>query len=399
MMKNVKNYVLLITILVAFFKQSNAQQKTPEKCITYEGKPFFPIGFYYYPDSLLNPDDKELDLIVKAGFNTIHIDVKDSTNSLSFFDQCQRKGLKIIAQFGDGFGKYGMGDVTALPMYMNHPALLGWSIADDANNGKNDINHIIERQKIVKSTKPDLQTFLSVYQNYEKGMSLAPQDFLGTGDVVSFEMYPIDSWGQAMGAFTKEEELLETERELDAFQAVNFKKFNKILVAIPQTFTWASYTKDKKARLLDADELRNLTYTGMINGAKGVLNYTFGQKANAAKDIPNYKMTSTPKLWNEACAIAQEINQLKDVYLNGIRSKINVGKDSWLRLAMWKHNKKTYLIISNLHKTASQNLNYDLASSGKITNIFKQRNASVALKGGILQGIVPAKQVQIYLID
>ena len=399
MMKKVNIYVLLVTILMAFSNQSEAQQKTTEKCITYQGKPFFPIGFYYYPDSLLNPDDKELDLIVKAGFNTIHIDVKDSTNSLVFFDQCQRKGLKIIAQFGDGFGKFGMGDVSALPIYMNHPALLGWSIADDANNGKNNIEHIIERQKIVKSTKPDLQTFLSVYQNYEKGISLAPQDFLGTGDIVSFEMYPIDSWGQALGAFTKDEELLETERELDAFQEVNFKKFNKILVAIPQTFSWASYTKDKKARLLDPDELRNITYTGMINGAKGVLNYTFGQKAIVAKDIPNYKMTFTPKLWNEACAIAQEINQLKDVYLNGIRTKINLGKDSWLRVAKWEYNKKTYLIVSNLHKTASQNLNYNLISSGKITNLFKQRNASVALKGGFLQGIIPPKQVQIYQID
>ena len=398
-MKKTNIYVLLITILIVFCNQSKAQPKTTEKCINYQGKPFFPIGFYYYPDSLLNPDDKELDLIVKAGFNTIHIDVKDSTNSLSFFDQCQRKGLKIIAQFGDGFGKFGMGDVSALPMYMNHPALLGWSIADDANNGKNDIEIIRKRQEVIKSTKPDLQTFLSVYQNYEKGISLAPQEFLGTGDVISFEMYPIDSWGQAMGAFKKEEELLETERELDAFQAVNFKKFNKILVAIPQTFTWASYSKDKKARLLDADELRNLTYTGMINGAKGVLNYTFGQKGNVAKDIPNYKMTSTPNLWNEACAIAQEINRLKDVYLHGIRSKINLEKDNWLRLAVWKYNKKTYLIISNLHKTSSQNLNYNLLTSGKITNIFKQRNASVALKGGFLKGNIPAKQVQIYQID
>ena len=398
-MKKTNIYVLLITILMAFCNQSNAQQKTAEKCILYNGKPFFPIGFYYYPDSLLNPDDKELDLIVKAGFNTIHIDVKDSTNSLSFFNQCQRKGLKIIAQFGDGFGKFGMGDVSALPTYMNHPALLGWSIAADANNGKNDINHIIERQKIVKSTKPDLQTFLSVYQNYEKGVSLPPQDFLGTGDVVGFEMYPIDSWGQAMGAFTKEEELLETERELEAFQEVNFKKFNKILVAIPQTFTWASYSKDKKARLLDADELRNITYTGMINGAKGVLNYTFGQKGNAAKKYTNYKMTSTPKLWNEACATAQEINQLKNVYLNGTRSKINLGKDSWLRLSMWKYDKKTYLIISNLHKTASQNLNYNLLTYRKIINIFKQRNASVALERGFLKGNIPAKQVQIYQID
>ncbi len=398
-MKNVNLYVLLIAAFIAFSNQSEAQQKTTEKCINYQGKAFFPIGFYYYPDSLLNPDDKELDLIVKAGFNTIHIDVKDSTNSLSFFDQCQRKGLKIIAQFGDGFGKFGMGDVSALPKYMNHPALLGWSIADDANNGKNDVNHIIERQKIVKSTKPDLQTFLSVYQNYEKGISLAPQELLETGDIVSFEMYPIDSWGQAMGAFTKDEELLETERELDAFQEVNFKKFNKILVAIPQTFTWASYSKDKKARLLDADELRNLTYTGIINGAKGVLNYTFGQKGIPDKDIPNYKMTFTPNLWNEACATAQEINQLKDVYLNGIRSKISLGKDSWLRLAVWKYNRKTYLIVSNLHKTASQNLNYNIAVLGKIVNVFNRRNASVVLRGGFLQGNIPPKEVQIYQID
>jgi hypothetical protein len=399
--ENVCFLVVLIGSILCnhVFAQAKTKVKPNELCINFQGKPFFPIGFYYYPDSILDPDNKELDLIAKAGFNTLHIDIKDSSNCLLFFDQCHKKGLKIIAQFGNGFGTYSMGDVSFLSYYKNHPALLGWSIADDANNGKYVLDTISMRQNMIKTQKPNLPTFLSVYQNYEKGISLAPEDLLKTGDVLSFEMYPIDSWGLALGAFKKEEELLETERELTAFQDINFKKFNKILVAIPQTFTWASYSKNKEARLLEADELRNLTYTGIINGAKGVLNYTFGQKEIVEKEIPTFKLTSAPNLWLESAAIAKELAQLKDVYLNGSRTKIDMGKDGWLRLSVWKYNKKTYIIVSNLHKTMSQNLDYKLPVSGKIENIFKERNASVSHEKGYLKGSIPPKQVQIYQIS
>lgn len=396
MKKCIGLFMVLVAIGLNF--KCLSQQKSPEKVIKHNAKPFFPIGFYFYPDDLNNPDDKELDLLVKAGFNTIHIDVKDSSNSFLFFDQCHKKGLKIIAQFGSGFGKFSMGDVSFLPKYMNHPALLGWSIADDANNGKYVLDTIYKRQKAVKATKPSLPTFLSVYQNYEKSISLAPHELLGTGDVLSFEMYPIDSWGQAMGAFTKEEELLETEKELADFQEINFKKYNKILVAIPQTFNWASYTENKNARLLDAQELRNLTYTGLINGAKGVLNYTFGQKAIPDKNIPNYKLTDTPELWNEASAIAKEIDMLKDVYLNGKRTKMSLKNEKWLRAATWTYKNKTYLIVTNLNKTDAQNFDLDMSNSKKTVNVFSSRNSSLSLKNGKLQGLIPAKQVQVYLI-
>jgi hypothetical protein len=351
------------------------------------------------PRFVTDIDNKELDLLVKSGFNTIHIDVRDTSNCVLFFDQCYKKGLKIVAQFGSKTGEHSMGDVSCLSVYKNHPVLLGWSIADDANNGHYSIDSTKMRHDSVKAARPELFTFLSVYENYEKGISFAPHEFLRTGDVLAFEMYPIDNWGQALGAFTQEEELVKVERELDTFQKINFRDFNKILVAIPQTFSWANFSDNKAAMLPTPEELRSITYTGLINGAKGVLNYTFGIPGSlVSKSTPDYKLTLTGKLWEECKLIAKEINILKEIYLKGSRTKVDLGKDSRLSLAYWKYGNTTYVIVSNLDKTKSQFLDYKLAVKGNIHNAFFWRKATLIYKQGSINGNISPQQVQVYQI-
>jgi hypothetical protein len=177
--KKIISLVIALTLfcgdkIIAQSKKGNIKN---EPCIKFNGKPFFPIGFYYYPDSFTDIDNKELDLLVKSGFNTIHIDVRDTSNCILFFDQCYKKGLKIVAQFGSKTGEHSMGDVSCLSVYKNHPVLLGWSIADDANNGHYSIDSTKMRHDSVKAARPELFTFLSVYENYEKGISFAPHEF------------------------------------------------------------------------------------------------------------------------------------------------------------------------------------------------------------------------------
>ena len=57
--------------------QTNYGGKAKASTIKYNGAPFFPLGFYYYPKDLQQPDNKELDRLVAAGFNTVHLDIKD----------------------------------------------------------------------------------------------------------------------------------------------------------------------------------------------------------------------------------------------------------------------------------------------------------------------------------
>jgi hypothetical protein len=391
-------FKLSVLVLVLGFQVNLHAQYSKEKNIKHNGKSFFPIGFYYYPDNVADTDNKELDLIAKSGFNTLHIDIKDSSNCSPFFDQCHAKGLKIFAQFGHDFGKFSMGDVGFLDMYKNHPALLGWSIADDANNGKNAIDTTAARQKIVKTKTPKLQTILSVYKNHEKGISYTAEEMLPYADIVAYEMYAIDNWGQAIGAFTKEEELLQVDRELSIFQKANLGKFNKILVAIPQTFSWASYSTNQGAKLPTPAELRSITYTGIMNGAKGILNYTFGQKAIPEKNIPTFKLPSADSLWLESTRIAKELDELKNVFLFGKRNKINLEKTPWLKMTRWNYKGKTYLIISNLHKTEAQKVDIRVPLNGNLKNVFKSRNSSLKYRLGRIKGSIPAAEVQIYKV-
>ena len=391
-------YLIFLVILISLqnsFSQNNLKITKPEKAIQYKGRPFFPIGFYFYPDDMNNKDDKELDLLIEAGFNVIHIDIKDSSNYIPYFNQCYAKGMKIIAQFGHDFGKFSMGDVGFLAQYKNHQALLGWSIADDANNGKYNLDTIAYRQKEVKRQKPSLPTFLSVYKNHEKGISKSPEELLPFPDVLAYEMYTIDNWGQAMGAFSKEQELIQAEKELDIFQKANLEKYNKILVAIPQTFSWASYSSNKTAKLPSRIELRNITYTGIMNGAKGVLNYCFGQKAILDKNITEFKLPSSDSLWQEAKLIAFEMNSLQNVLLKDQRTKIEIKQNQWLKITRWDMNNKTYLIISNLNKYENQELDQSIVLKGKISNLFPNRNMTLQYKNRKLKGNIAPGEVQI----
>jgi hypothetical protein len=384
-----KNRFFLLGLIGLLFLAHNADAQTnyggkaKASTITYNGAPFFPLGFYYYPKDLQQPDNKELDRLVAAGFNTVHLDIKDSASCLIFLDQCFKKGLKVILQFGIKTGPYHMGDVFFVSKYKNHPALLGWSVADDANNGYYTVDSIKQRHDYVKKEKPTLNTFISVYKNHEQGISLPPQNLLRSSDVICYEMYPIDNWGQLLGAFKKSDELLQVEKELSNLQQYNPGVFNKVLVAIPQLFSWASYSENKQALAPSAVELRNITYTGLINGAKGVLNYS---------------LPAADSVWLQSKSIAKEINTLKDVFLFGERTKLIIAKDSWIIAAIWKYQNLTYLIVSNLHKTESQVINYHLPVAGRLANVFTTKEATIQYVDGYLRGSIPAKDVQVYVI-
>jgi hypothetical protein len=75
-----------------------------------------------------------------------------------------------------------------------------------------------------------------------------------------------------------------------------------------------------------------------------------------------------------------------------------IERDSWITAAIWKYQKASYLIVSNLHKTESQSINYHLPVPGHLANVFNTKESTIQYVDGYLRGSIPAKDVQVYVI-
>jgi hypothetical protein len=222
---------------------------------------------------------------------------------------------------------------------------------------------------------------------------------------MGLEMYPIDNpaeneFENEVNFFGKEEELLQNEKVCSEFQSANTK--NIPWFALVQAFNWANYPEGKHQNILKAayptpDELRNIVYAGLINGAKGVLYYEWHNPGEAINGIVYnavYKLFENNELWNEVRILNVELKILKDVYMSGDRTKL-LCDNEWITASYWTFKDAIYVIVANLHRTQAQPFSYAINVAGKLSNVFKYRKVTLSYAEGKLMGNIPARQIQV----
>ena len=368
--------------------------------------PFFPIAIYTWcPDIVSNSADSELDILKGAGFNLIDVKLKDTTQNkyLEFMDRCKLRGINVMLEGSTEEATRGSNDPAffeaLIKNYGTHPALFGFSISDDANNGKYPISDLIALNKIVKEwDKNRHYTVCSTYPRYKRAdyRAVNPAAFFGVTDLLFHQNYPIGNWAQYSDPpeFTPDEELLQNELECYLLQSYNIT--DRPWVATPQTFSWSFFSENKKLRLPMADELRNIVYVSLMNGAKGVIYYEFHIPSTPFGNHQEVKLYENDSLWNEIKIINSELKTLQDVFMFGKRAKFTTL--SWTASSYWTYEGATYVMVANLHKTAFQHVEYAIGASGILQNVFSGREGTLKYADGKLSGEIPAKQVQVYKI-
>ena len=157
------------------------------------GQDFFPVGFYgiHFSDTYDNRISC-LNTISASGFNTVVLEDISTDNFRGLLERSAELGnVKVLV----GLGRESTQSETdiyiqnSVKAYKDKPAVLGWIVSDDADDGSHPISDLIHRNNLIKSIDPDHDTFLSLTGYYfnrrqDKGLY---SDITSVG----LQMYPI----------------------------------------------------------------------------------------------------------------------------------------------------------------------------------------------------------------
>jgi hypothetical protein len=342
------------------------------------GTPFLPLGFYITEGTSAQRMEF-LKTIAAAGFNTIHVSLgRNKVADLKFLNKAEALGVHVMAEFAND-------PVEVVKTYRNKPALLSWTLVDDANNGRQSAAQVETLNRRIQGLDHDHLTFIPVYEGFDGSVS----KFFNSSDVVGWETYPI---GNSPGnPYTSAEELGRTEIELS--QAHEYSApYNRSVWSLPQSFPWSNQ------RMPTASTARNQVYVSLINNVKGLVFYAFFYPADSTD--PEWNLEEHPNLWKGIKALVPEIKTLTPIVLNGARTKVKT-ENRWISAAYWKYEGQTYIVAANLSEEARQSASIPLPknTAGVATALFEGQHNSLTLQNNKLVGFIKPSDVQIYVID
>lgn len=291
------------------------------------GESIFPFGLYHVSWATDRPaKTRALRAIAEAGFNLMHpaLDLDDE----EFLDLAHELGVYLIVEVNDPNG-----DAVMIEAFADHPAILGWLIADDFNSLENDHTpeSVAESHELVDQLAPNALTYIS-------GNTVNLTDFMGKSDIVGIQTYSVPS-----------EPLNLTDLMLGYAVEVASEP-NVPVFANLQAFAYEGQRPPTNA------EIRNVTYQALINGVDGILYYAYFSSL--------WDMEQSPDMWAGLTEIAGEIEQLTPVLLNGELSRLKSDHPG-VAIGQWVHDDKTYLTLVN---TTDQQI-YNLPVTATVTAV------------------------------
>ncbi len=264
-----------------------------------QGKVYFPIGTYGAPV-------EEYGKLKEVGYNFVVAGIKD-------LDAVQKAGLKAAVPIH--------GTVEEVEKKIrenkNHPAVLCWMLYDEPAYNHADLLYIYELYQAANRADNKHASYMVVTQ------PAGYKTYGRCGDILSVDTYPvangdITSVGRAVA---------KANRDSDGDQPVWH---------CGQLFKWPAQ------RLPTPQEHRFMTYSGLIEGAKGLLWYTY-------KGYGQY-LPDSPELWKEHVALLKEIHELAQLFMaGGIGKSIETtDHDKNIRAIIKKSKIGEFIIASNL---------------------------------------------------
>ena len=274
------------------------------------GKVYFPIGTYGAPVD-------EYQKLKEAGYTFVVAGIKD-------LDAVQKAGLKAAISVH--------GTVEEVEKKIrenkNHPAVLCWMLYDEPAYNHADLLYIYELYQAAYRADKKHASYMVVTQ------PAGYKTYGRCGDILSVDTYPvangdITSVGRAVA---------KANRDSDGDQPIWH---------CGQLFKWPAQ------RVPTPQEHRFMTYSGLIEGAKGLLWYTY-------KGYGQYLPQDTPELWKAQVALLKEIHELEPLFMaKGIGRTIHTtDKNKNIRSIVKKSKIGTFLIASNLSQDETINAEF-----------------------------------------
>ncbi len=326
------------------------QNFVPQKA----GVPFFPIGTYGAP-----PEDYKL--LKEAGYNFV---VASPEN----LDAAHEIGLMAAVPVQFEKPNWSTSLEERITKYKNHPALLCWMLYDEPGYNQADLLDIYQVYNLTYQLDPAHASYLVIT------MPAVYETFGRCCDILAIDTYPI-SRGRIADVGDNIEK---AKKASDGTQA---------LWHCGQLFTWPA------DRYPTPTEHRFMSYLALIEGAKGILWYSF-------KWGEHYLPTSASELWEAHRVLLKELNELAPLFMAPDQPEkvVTVGERLQLRTLYKKSTAGDFLIAANCSKTDSVTARFALPQRTKREVKVYGENRQLFINAGVLMDDFSPLAVHIYQI-
>jgi hypothetical protein len=344
-----------------------------------DGEPFYPIGIYHvsWIGNRQGEDAvPDVTVIGEAGFNSIHATLDARPDSIDFLDACAASGLRLFAETPSPPDAF-------INLWKAHSALVAWNIADDFNapysgTPNHPVAEVTARRDLTESLAPGHLTYASggSYPGYRI------EEYAGAADLLAFQAYPIASLTSPF------EDELEEIAESWEYVTAELDGSGQTVIANPQSFRWDG------GRWPTVSEQRNMLYTTLLYGPKGVLWYAYW---DGGKPLPELN----PGVWKEVGREVAELGTLTPFLLHGDRTLLATGVPR-VRAAAWALDGQIVVAITNTDRTlfAGTSVTLPETATGTAQPLFPLRDElGFVLAGASLSGTIGPEEAHVYLVD
>lgn len=253
-----------------------------------DGKPFFPLGMY----AERVPTDEDLKRISESGFNCM-MPYMLSNGWTSFeaardyLNLSEQYGVKTLFNLKDNNTDDCQGIVWT---FKDHPNILAWYINDESA-GVEIFPDLKRRQEIIHTVDADHPTWTVLYQTW------MVNSFLDLTDAIGIDPYPVN-WAP-IGTAGEHAEICR--KQLFG---------SRPIWAVPQIQNNEYHAPDQKwARPPSFEEMRNMAYQHLAEGATGLVFYCYCE----LKRDPDASFESR---WADVSRLGRELSLLSPLLLS-----------------------------------------------------------------------------------
>jgi hypothetical protein len=345
-----------------------------------DGKKFFPFGFYsnHWSDSFESRIDA-LRKVAAGGFNTFLAEDIATPQFGDLLDEAQRLNVRVLVGSASLPEMSYLGD--SVTKYKSKPAVLGWSMFDDSDDGRLTFADLKARHDYVKQIDPDHITF-STLTGYYTQRRTDKGKWLDASDSSGLQMYPFGApsdFSRDYGGSSLTESF-----QVSRDYVVAAEQRGKAMFINSQAYRWEL----PGGRYPTVLETRNMVLGQIFAGAKGIVAFNFTAELYAQTEV-----------WNELVAIKTDVlSTLAAPLLDGTLTR-KPTTDIDVNFAIWMHAGACYVGALNTATQAKPaSLSLPAECTGKLTLPVERLTHSLSLTGSLLTGTLEPMAAQIYRI-
>lgn len=376
-----KAYLASTELIVLAYKSNEVKTDRLTGGLIVNRLPYFPFGFYTYsPVDQTLPEEE-----VVRGFNMMSpyqkIMPETFADRKSYMDRCAQLGMKVHYNLLSVSGGGGVGSrlngitdeekqnrlISEIIAMRDHPALLGWYIADEPNGYKIPPRELEKIYRLVRQYDPWHPISIVFMAPF-----MAAKDYEDALDIVMADPYPLPDLPVTLTGNVAQEL-----RESFAGK--------RPVWMVPQAFGGGELW----SREPTLQEIRSMTWQSIINGATGIQYFV--------RRGPNY-FPKSPATWAECGKIAMEVAELTPWLLSDEETiPVESSNKNIAYTARMHEGKLVIMAVNKINEPISATFRIHGIGDTKAKSLFENRNVKVT--EGILSDFIPPFGSEFYLID